>query len=259
MHGKETFNVIPLSNTVCHLYIYLKMIFNSKLTGITKALLPIQTARNRLDIFARLLPLNSEVLLHLANHEKLFDYSVSPFEVIEFKKRKLSGAPCIFSLGSESRQVLNHPKNVDRIITTDRLGDDGAQFQDIFLIHRFHRLCADLYLTTLYLRQLHMNAIHVQVDTYNLNRSKESECIKTLKSNRNILSDVFKVVCMLEKFLGLRHGLHDFKERCIACGRNVHWICKNAFCFFQTCKAESVCYKKTCRADYPVFHAGFDG
>ena len=62
-------------------------------------------------------------------------------KVIEFQKRGLPHAHCIFFLTEQSRDKLKNPTNVDEIIKAEIPGDDDPVLRDTVVRHNIHNPC----------------------------------------------------------------------------------------------------------------------
>lgn len=117
-------------------------------------MLPLkQTAQDRPDICARVLHLKLTGLLQKMSSKVLFVNTMTWVRLIEFLKRGLAKTHCIFFLDRNSRQVLNSPDNVDRVISTEIFGDDDSELQEIILNLKVHTACGDINPDSLCMKQ----------------------------------------------------------------------------------------------------------
>ncbi len=73
--------------------------------------------------------------------DKIFGEVVAHVRVIEFQKRGLPHAHCIFILDQASKSVLRNPVRVDTVISAELPPEDDDELRELMLQHMVHNQC----------------------------------------------------------------------------------------------------------------------
>ncbi len=117
-------DIIATSNKMGHPDIFLTMTCNPNWPEIREALLPGQSSQNRPDPCPRVFNLKLKALMEAVINDKIFGEVVAHVRVIEFQKRGLPHAHCIFILDQASKNVLRNPARVDSVISAELPPED---------------------------------------------------------------------------------------------------------------------------------------
>ncbi len=131
-------DVIATSNKMGHPDIFLTMTCNPNWPEIRRCLLPRQSPQDRPDLCARVFSLNLKAFIEAVIKDKIFGEVVAHFRVIEFQKRGLPHAHCIFTLDQASKNALRNPAKVDTVISAELLPGDDDELREVVLQHKVH-------------------------------------------------------------------------------------------------------------------------
>ena len=112
-------DIIATSNKLGHPDIFLTMTCNPKWPEITRCLLTGQSSADRPDLCARVFRLKLQSMMETVLSKKIFGTVIAHVRVIEFQKRGLPHAHCIFILDAVSKSSLRNPDNVDKVISAE--------------------------------------------------------------------------------------------------------------------------------------------
>ena len=137
-------DMLAVTTQLGHPDIFVTMTCNPKWPEITSMLKPGQTATSRPDLCARVFHMKCRAMVQMVIDEEIFGKVVSHVKVIEFQKRGLPHAHCIFILDRESKQRLRDPLEVDKIISAEIPSADDPELREIVLKHQIHNPCGVL-------------------------------------------------------------------------------------------------------------------
>ncbi len=123
-------DIIATSNKMRHPDIFLSMTCNPNWTEVRRSLVPRQSPRDRLDLSARVFSLKLKALIEAVIKDKIFGEVVAHVRVIEFQKRGLPHAHCIFILDQGSKNALRIPARVDTVISAELPPEDHDELRD---------------------------------------------------------------------------------------------------------------------------------
>ena len=136
-------DMLAVTTQLGHPDIFLTMTCNPKWPEITRQLKPGQTAADRPDLCARVFNMKSKAMIQHVVDEEIFGKVVAHVKVIEFQKRGLPHAHCIFVLDRETKNNLKNPVNVDKIISAEIPPDSDPELRDVVLKHNVHVPCGE--------------------------------------------------------------------------------------------------------------------
>lgn len=131
-------------NKVGYPDIFLTMTCHPQWPEIKNALLPGQSVIDRPDIAARVFRIKPRALMAFVIDEKVFGEVKAHVRVIEFQKRGLPHAHCIFFMTPASKVNLLNPTFVDTIISAEILDEQHRLLRQIVLKHNMHNPCGHL-------------------------------------------------------------------------------------------------------------------
>ncbi len=132
---------IATSNKMGHPNIFLTMTCNPNLPEIRRSLLPGQSPQDRPDLWARVFKLNLKALMEAVIKGKICGEVVAYVTVIEFQKRRLPHAHCIFILDQASKNPLRNPASVDTVTSAEMPPEDDDELRELMLQHIVHNPC----------------------------------------------------------------------------------------------------------------------
>ena len=138
---QQLHDIIAISNKVGHPDIFLTMTCNPQWPEILRSLPPGQTPQDRPDLCARVFHMELRALLSFVLDEKYYGQVVAHVSVIEFQKRGLPHAHCIFFLDRVSKQQLQDPARVDQLICAEIPPHEDAELREVVLKHAIHAPC----------------------------------------------------------------------------------------------------------------------
>ena len=130
-----------VSGKLGHPDVFLTMTCNPKWPEITRELKPGQTPVDRPDLCCRVFNMKIKKLMHVVKEEEIFGKVVAYAKVIEFQKRGLPHAHCIFILDQESKNRLRSPEAVNDIISAEIPPESEGRLRDIVVRHSIHNPC----------------------------------------------------------------------------------------------------------------------
>ncbi len=134
-------DIIATSNKLGHPDIFLTMTCNPNWPEILRSLLPGQTPKDRPDLCARVFKLKLKALMETVIRDKIFGEVVAHVRVIEFQKRGLPHAHCIFILDQVSKNSLRSPAAVDDVISAEIPREQDEELRSLVLQHMVHNPC----------------------------------------------------------------------------------------------------------------------
>ncbi len=136
-------DIIAISNSIGHPDVFLTMNCNPRWPEIEDSLLPGQRATDRPDLCNRVFRIKHKLLMTNLKEDYPFGKTVADVSVIEFEKRGLVNAHIILFLQDESKNALENPQNVDRIISTEIPFESDPHLRFAVIKHLIHRPCTE--------------------------------------------------------------------------------------------------------------------
>ncbi len=134
-------DIIATSNKLGHPDIFLTMTCNPNWPEIRRSLLPSQTLKDRPHLCARVFRLKLKALMETVTKDKVFGTVVAHVRVIEFQKRGLPHAHCIFILEQVLKNSVRIPAAVDDIISAELPPETDKELRCLVLQHMVHSPC----------------------------------------------------------------------------------------------------------------------
>ncbi len=122
-------DIIATSTKLGHPDIFLTMTCNPNWVEIQRSLLPAQSPQDRPDLCARVFMLKLQALMEIVIQDKIFGKVIAHVRVVEFQKRGLPHAHCIFILDEFSKNSLRNPEKVDEIISAEIPCEEDAHLR----------------------------------------------------------------------------------------------------------------------------------
>lgn len=137
-------DIISISTKVGYPDIFLTMTCNPQCPKIKNAFLSGQSVIGRRDIAARVFRIKLRAIMAFVIDEKIFGDVKAHVRVIEYLKRGLPHAHCIFSMNTVSKVNLLNPAFVDRIISADFPDEPHLLLRQVVLKHNMQNPCVHL-------------------------------------------------------------------------------------------------------------------
>ncbi len=135
-------DIIATSIKMGHPDIFLTMTCNPNWPEIRRSLLSGQSPQDRPDLCARVFNLKLKALMQVVViKDKIFGEVVAHVRVIEFQKRGLPHARCIFVLDQASKNSFRNPSRVDAVISAELPSEEDNELREVLLQHMIHNPC----------------------------------------------------------------------------------------------------------------------
>ncbi len=136
-------DIIAISNKLGHSDIFLTITRNPKWPEIQRALLPGQLPQDRPYLCARVFHMKMKAMIKIVLQDEVFGKVAGYVTVMEFQKRGLPHAHCIFILDEQSKNALRNPANVDQIISAEIPSENDPVLRAAVLQHMIHNPCGE--------------------------------------------------------------------------------------------------------------------